>query len=386
MLYPAAAAATAAGLGWTWAVEKAKSRTAVRWALAALGSGAAAYSAVINFPGMKKNDPFLKAYSYALINPMAFEGVYVAGEPETNFPFWFERYVMARRPDIEFYNYSDMSKTSQELYDVLEVNRRTRAVYGDYELVLSLSRGRWAAAGTPAGFIMRVATPEAAVSLASKTAPFDAAALALSRDLLDRKPTTRYGETAGQHEALKCLANHGLFFLYQPSVPASDAYYREASLRAPDVFETHLSYANFLLITGDYDAAYDAARRAVRTAPGEPGPYLYAARARYGRGDIPGAIAWAERAAVYGPSDWTVFTFLGDYYLAADRTNDATAALRRAVRLGAGEPGPYLALARLYRQQGKDKEAVKVLTRAAKRFEDPAILAAYEAARAAAGM
>jgi Flp pilus assembly protein TadD len=71
-------------------------------------------------------------------------------------------------------------------------------------------------------------------------------------------------------------------------------------------------------------------------------------------------LALAEQRS---PLDAEIFYLRGRVYLAASRSEEAVAALRRAIELGPMDPGPYYQLARLYEKLGQKELAKNAFAR-----------------------
>jgi len=381
-LFPVFATAWATAAGVIWFAGELNRKRVISYAVAgALVVGAGAQFA-LNYHRENKNTFFLREYPRLLATPMGMEALYVASEIETNFPFWFQRYGLRRRPDVEFYNTSDTRRTPRELYATMLANRERKPTFGDYGFTLSLSGGRAAEYGYPAGFVLSLGGASAGEG---RAVYYDRKALRICRALLRAKPPRRFHLAHGQREALKAVANHGFFYLARGDERRARAFFEEAVRLAPRVVETRLSRTDFLIATGDYEAAFAEAREAARISPGTVAAYLLASQALEASGEAGEALAWAEKGAAYGPANGRVFATLGRLYLASGRRQDALDALERAVNLGQYDRSTFLTLAQLHRENGDLDKTAAVLKIAAAQCPEPAIIRAYGEALAECG-
>jgi hypothetical protein len=152
-----------------------------RWlqtvALAATGAALVAHVAAV-WPRMDNDAAFVRYYDRGLLTPQRYGAAYASGTTSSNFLFWYERYVMGRRPDVEFYNMNDERYDFDVLANRLWSRLGAQPVYVDYHYAgLINMRRAFFAHGRAAGFIMEVAPAETGGRGASAE-PFDRDALA----------------------------------------------------------------------------------------------------------------------------------------------------------------------------------------------------------------
>jgi len=119
---------------------------------------------------------------------------------------------------------------------------------------------------------------------------------------------------------------------------------------------------------GDWNAALEYGRRAVRAGPAHPGAHSLLGLALLQLGQIAEAITALEQAASRDKSNPSMLGNLAQAYAAADRHHDAHQTFRRAQRLAPAHWPYALGAATTLAQQGKAAEAEPLLRRLAERY------------------
>jgi tetratricopeptide (TPR) repeat protein len=81
-------------------------------------------------------------------------------------------------------------------------------------------------------------------------------------------------------------------------------------------------------------------------------------------GDTKTALAYLERAAQADPTNSKTFSWLGSVYYKLERTTDAEKAMRKAAALDPTDPGPHSQLASFYHHERRVREAIREYERA----------------------
>jgi tetratricopeptide (TPR) repeat protein len=145
----------------------------------------------------------------------------------------------------------------------------------------------------------------------------------------------------------------------------------------------HETLARIAVAAGDWEAAENEARAALKDSPEHRGPRLILARVKKARGDLPGALAELEAVRNLSekekqPPLFSLSYLRGDVLARLGRSAEAEAAFRDEIRDFPSSPLAWTGLAMLYASQGKGNEALETLGALA-RVKTPEAL--YAAAR-----
>ena len=135
--------------------------------------------------------------------------------------------------------------------------------------------------------------------------------------------------------------------------------------KTPNEYEAYIKLADAFRKTGAYDQEVKILRDLGNRNPDYPGIHLLLARAMLNLDSVDYAqtldeLALAEKRS---PLEAEIFYLRGKVYLATNRSDEAVAALRRAIELGPMDPGPYYQLARLYEKLGQKEMAKNTFAR-----------------------
>ena len=148
---------------------------------------------------------------------------------------------------------------------------------------------------------------------------------------------------------------------YQPGIEVL----REALRQSPEESDAYLRIADAYRKTGQSAEEVQILRALARQKPDYPMIHLLIARAMLNAdpADYLKVLDELSLAESKAPSDPEVFYLRGRACLAMNRTDEAVAALLRAIELGPMDPSPYYQLGRLYEKLGKKELAKELLTR-----------------------
>jgi Flp pilus assembly protein TadD len=140
---------------------------------------------------------------------------------------------------------------------------------------------------------------------------------------------------------------------------------QELLRKAPNEYEAYLKLADAFRKTGASDQEVKILRDLGNRSPDYPRIHFLLARATLNLDPVDYAKTLDELALAEekSPLDAEILYLRGRVYMATNRSEEAVAALRRAIELGPLDPGPYYQLGRLYEKLGQTQMAKDTLAR-----------------------
>lgn len=354
-----------------------------RWlqlAVLAVAAAALVVHVAAAWPRMDRNAEFAAYYTRNLLAPQGYGAAYASGTTNSNFLFWYERYVQRRRPDVEFYNMNDQRFDFDTLAARLWSRLGAQPVFVDYHYAGEVNARRsFFAHGRAAGFVMEVC-PRATAGAATRAEPFDREALAAAAAYL-AVPARGYDARARDRIlAAVIFDNHTLYHQARREEDRAAYYLLTVTRLAPDLAVPWVNLAGFYFERGAYDRTRAAARRALlcRDTPDQLyGAYAYLALADRMEGRFDDALKHARMVVALKPHDGKTHRLLAGVLLDRGDKEEARAEMERTLARGYRDPDTVLMLAALYREEGREEDAFALLGREAHRYYDADVINAY---------
>lgn len=140
----------------------------------------------------------------------------------------------------------------------------------------------------------------------------------------------------------------------------ADRWYAAVIQRAPEHFEAHKSYGQFLLGLFEYDRAVQVLEKAIKRTPGDPAATAALAEALYRNGDYERAHKLLEEAVLTNGNDRLLEQLLG-LSESLQRVDSLVAALKKKVTGPNASSTDLRRLATAYQQTGRGAELVETL-------------------------
>ena len=140
---------------------------------------------------------------------------------------------------------------------------------------------------------------------------------------------------------------------------------QELLQKSPNEYDAYLKLADAFRKTGAGDKEIKILGDLEGRKPDYPQIHLLLARAllNFEPADYARTLDELAHAEQASTPDAEIFYLRGKVYLATNRTDDAMAALRRAIELGPMDPSPYYQLGRLYEKLGQPHKAKDTFAR-----------------------
>lgn len=358
----------------------------LRVAVTAVAAAAVAFSLAREWPRQRRDPEFISYYGRQIVLPVGYRAVYVSGTTTSNFLYWFRQYTLRQRPDVELYNINDERFDIDKLSALIWREVGARPVFVDYFFLYQTHQRRaFCRRGRPAGFILGLADRETGPEEAW---PLDAEVLARAGAFATARRYRKGDPDQGLNLAVSVWEYHGLFYEYRGD-PGRTAYYLErAAAFDVDSSVPYINLARFYFDQGRYEEARRAAHKAVAIGGEEYMSYMayaYLAMADQAEGDLDAALKHARVAVALKPHDGKTHRLVAAIYLERGERERAKRELENTLECGYNDPDVVLLLAAMYRREGRDDEAFKLLAENVHEYNDVRLMNAYALALIARG-
>lgn len=164
------------------------------------------------------------------------------------------------------------------------------------------------------------------------------------------------------------LTMQGQEALQNNSPATAEALFAQAIQLCPVDEHARAHYANSLWGSGKREEAILQMKEAVRLSGGDPELLVRLGRMHLQQGDLRSASVFAHRSIERNSKYAEAYLLRGEVYGQSHHHREALADYHQALALGAAESDTLLAIAEIYRAQGRPRRALATLDELAQRF------------------
>lgn len=341
-------------------------------------AGAAAAGGVTNLRAVGADVAFLQYYERLIFVPVGPNGIFTSGTTTSNFYYWYRQFVMLQRRDVTLFNINDERYDIDKLAVMMWRELGARPVFCDYFfLEQTQERVKFASRGRPSGFILEISpAPTSPNDVWEK----DGEVLTRCAETLRGHASLRQGENPALSIALATWEHRAAFHELRGELNAAEIFHRHAAALAPWSSMPLINLASHYFDRGDYTRARRAAGAALARGQEKNLRYMayaYLAMAAQAEGDLATAEEAAKKAVALKPHDPKTRHLLAVIYGARGKKDLAQEELERALARGYESPEMVLLLAQLYQEEGRNAEALELLARNARKYNDPLVMNSY---------